>query len=91
MAQILALHRPAEARSRTVEPVREADARDELNREKAEAMAIFDRLMGFHAETQRKMAEFMRQCDQATQERRSAEVVILPVAHALSGAGPRCA
>ncbi|HYH21099.1 MAG TPA: hypothetical protein VD995_21030 [Azospirillum sp.] len=80
MAQILMFPTPAEAPQRAMEP-----AVADMDPDKAEALAVFDRLMAFHAETQRQMADVMTLGGQAMAERPEAEVVYYPVLRAAQG------
>lgn len=45
--------------------------------EQAEALAVFDRLMAFHEETQRQMADFLQHSDEATVDAPHTDIVYL--------------
>lgn len=80
MARILMFPTPADARPQPVEPaVLDADP------DKAEALAVFERLMAFHDETQRRMADIMAVGAQAMAGRAQAAVVYYPVLRAAQG------
>ncbi|HYD64280.1 hypothetical protein [Azospirillum sp.] len=77
MAQILMFPTPAAAPQHHVEP----DTAD-MAPDQAEALAVFERLMAFHTETQRQMADIMTAGGQAMAAQPTAEVVYYPILRA---------
>jgi len=80
MAQILMFPTAATAPQHPVEPA-VADATPE----QAEALAVFERLMAFHTETQRQMADIMSMGARAAAAQPTAEVVYYPLLRAAQG------
>lgn len=74
MAQILMFPTAAAVPQHPVEP-----AAADMAPEQAEALAVFERLMAFHTETQRQMADIMAAGGQAMATQPTAEVHYYPI------------
>ncbi|HEY0834908.1 MAG TPA: hypothetical protein VGE72_13445 [Azospirillum sp.] len=84
MAQILSFPKLAEARHRPILPAghdapQVGGTDGGTDGGQAEALAVFERLMAFHADTQRQMADLMRVGERAAAGRPEAEIVYYPV------------